>query len=79
MVSTFVFYVILIYLIIDRENKNLKLDHVKKYLLSQKMILGADNQKGKLLVDGFKEMKGECSIAVVRGKPRIGHSLTMTV
>ena len=62
-----------------REDKKLKIDQVKKYLIDQKVIVGKDQSEGKLQITGFTSMEGEASIAVVRGKPRMGYELSFTI
>ena len=53
----------------------MKIDHVKSYLLEQKIQFG-DSQR-MLELTSISECKGEASIAVVRGEPRIGYELTL--
>ena len=58
------------------EDKNLKTDVIKKYLIAQKIEIGDSNRK--LLLTDIKSIKGEASIAVVRGQPRMGYELSIT-
>ena len=59
-----------------REDKKLKLDTIKSYLISQNVIFGDSNRKLKLT--GISKIEGEASIAVVRGNPRMGYDLSFT-
>lgn len=52
----------------------MKIDNVKSYLLAQKIQFG-DSER-KLELTEISEFKGEASIAVVRGEPRMGYELT---
>ena len=45
-------------------------------MISQDVIIGENEEIGKLKLTGFKSMEGEASIAVVRGKARMGYELT---
>lgn len=58
------------------EDKKLKIDTIKKYLIDQKMVIGDSNRK--LMLTDIKTIKGEASIAVVRGQPRMGYELSIT-
>ena len=58
------------------EDKTLKTDVIKKYLIAQKIEIGDSNRK--LLLTDIKSIKGEASIAVVRGQPRMGYELSIT-
>ena len=52
----------------------MKIDNVKSYLLSQKIQFGDSERKLELIE--LSNFKGEASIAVVRGEPRIGYELS---
>jgi hypothetical protein len=58
-----------------REDKKLKLDEVKKYLVDQEIVFG--DSESKLKLTSVVSISGEASIAVVRGEPRFGHELTL--
>ena len=61
------------------EDKKLKLEDLKQFLLSQAVIVGKHDQDRKLEVTDVKSISGEASVAVVRGQPRVGYELTLKV
>ena len=58
------------------EDKKLKIDDIKKYLIDQNILIGENADEAQLKLTGFESMSGEASIAVIRTKPRIGYELT---
>lgn len=53
----------------------MKMDNVKSYLLGQNIQFGDDERR--LALVKITEFKGEASIAVVRGEPRMGYEITL--
>jgi len=52
---------------IFREDKKLKLEQIKNYLKAQALSLGDPQNEAGLKLTDLKDLKGEASIAVIRG------------
>jgi len=58
-------------------DKNLKLNEVKKYLISQNIVIGESGKEAQQLkLTDVEDIEGFCNLAIVRGDPRMGFELT---
>jgi len=72
------FSVLYLFFYLNREDKKIKIEQLKKYLADTHIIIGTPNE-AQLEITEVKSMSGEASIAVIRSEPRMGYELSFKV